>query len=93
MLQITRNFLTLLIAGWLLSACATSTPHSDWGTISEQTLAPCQPPSPLASGSHQELEAWAVAQGFKYRECSDRQAELSDKVRVRQSAETQAAKK
>jgi len=67
-----------------LSACAVTTTRGDFLPISEEKLQECPLPSQLASGSHSEVERWAVEQGFKYRECSSMQHELAEAVRLRQ---------
>ena len=81
-----RLFLILLLAGLILAGCQSSTKvgESDLAPISPSKLQPCQVPSPLLSGSHQEVERWAVEQGYKYRDCVDRQAELAETVKLRQ---------
>lgn len=81
-----RACLTSLTALLLLSACQTLTPPSDWTPINEEKLTPCQDPSRLQSGAHQEVERWAVETGSKYLECRQKQQDLSDAVRLRQEA-------
>jgi hypothetical protein len=81
-----RLSLTLLSVGLTLAGCASSTRlgESDLPPISETKLQPCELPEALKSGSHNEVERWAVANGFKYRDCADGKAELIETIKLRQ---------
>lgn len=68
------NWMILASAGWLLSGCATSTMLPEPPPVSPTALAPCPPIKALPSGSHSDVERWAVDLAFRYRECSERQA-------------------
>ena len=81
-----KLFLTLLSVGLTLAGCASSMQlgESDLPPISQAKLYPCEEPEQLKSGSHNEVERWAVVQGFKYRDCADGKAELIETIKLRQ---------
>lgn len=82
-----KRFLILASAGWLLSGCASSTMPSV-PPVSEAALQSCPPLRQLPSGSHQDVERWAVDTALRYRECSDRQAMAAGVLRSQGNWET-----
>ena len=54
--------------------------------ISESKLQPCEKLTKPKSGSHNDVELWAVETVFAYRLCAQKQDDLIDAVRVRQQA-------
>ena len=85
--QSMQPFLIPPLVGLILAGCAASTMRGGLPPIPEADLALCVAATPLKSGSHQELERWAKARGFDYRDCADRHKELSEKIRLRQRLE------
>lgn len=84
-----RRFLILLGVISTLGACTPLSVRGDsCPQIPQDKLMACGQPSRLLSGSHSEVERWAVAQGYLYRECATKQAELAEMVRACQSEPT-----
>lgn len=76
-----KRFLILGTVGWLLSGCAQLMTQSPAPPVSQNKLSPCPPLPPLPSGSHNDLERWAVGAAFKYRKCSDKYSELAETIK------------
>lgn len=76
----------LLSALLMLNGCKTLTPPSPVAPIPEESLHECQPLTRLRSGSHNDVEAWALDTIFAYQDCRDAHAELIQAVRNRQDA-------
>lgn len=71
----------LVISLFYLTACMPITVQPENIPISQNKLSPCPPLAPLASGSHNDLERWAVDTAFKYRKCSDKYSELAETIK------------
>ena len=84
-----RRSLILLSAGRLLSGCSPSTVRSSLGPIDPEFLQPCASLTRLSSGSHQEIEGWAIRTAFEFRSCSERHKALVEIVKVRQDVEAE----
>ena len=79
----------ILSAISLLSGCGTfgrQSTESKLPPISESKLQPCEKLTKPKSGSHNDVELWAVETVFAYRLCAQKQDDLIDAVRVRQQA-------
>lgn len=82
-----RPFLILLLATFTLTGCAPFDGRGEWVPIPQEAKRPCPDPKsdPFpTSGSHNEVEAWAVRWGLKYRACMDGKADLVDAVNRRE---------
>lgn len=74
----------LLSALLILPGCKTLTPPSPVAPIPEERLQQCPPLTLLRSGSHNDVEAWALDTIWLYQDCRDAHAELIQAVRNRQ---------